>query len=894
MVHQYKGKGMKKRKQGRSPAEELRRKAEERMGLENPLPEEISPAEAQKLIHELRVHQIELAMQNDELRQAQEILEESRSRYSDLYDFAPIGYLTLDELGIIREANLTAARLLQVERSRIIDRQFTHFLVTEDRGAFRRHLNLVLKGRERQTVELRLKIKDGQAFFTLLESAFYQDAAGRSLVRTAFSDISKRQQAEGALRISNKRTIDVLESINDGFFSCDKEMVVTYFNRAAGKLLGLDGSEVLGRKLFEAFPEARGSVFEEKYTKALREGKFISFEAFLEPEPYRNWYDVRVFPYEGGISVFFQVTTERKRAEEELRRAHDELEQRVEERTEELKKTVEQLQEEVMERQRADIILHARLRLLKFAESCSREEFPQATLDELELLTGSTIGFYHLVDADQKTLLLQTWSTNTLRNMCTATGKGRHYDIAEAGVWTDCVPQRRPVIHNNYSALPHRKGLPPGHAPVVRELVVPILRGDKVVAIIGVGNKPTDYDEQDVNVVSLLGDFWWDIAERKRAEEAVTKHAALVLDLYNNAPCGYQSLDQEGTIVQINDTELAWLGYTRDEVLGRMKLSDIITADSLKVYQKSFPEFKERGWVRDIEYELIRKDGTIMPVSLSATAVRDEAGHYLMSRSTVFDITERKRAEAEILKLNEELEQRVKERTAELEFANRELEAFSHSVSHDLKAPVRAIEGFSRMLMHKYSATLESEPLRMLNIIYSNTRRMSQMIDDLLTFSRTSRKKVRKTEINFYAMATKAFEQLRHQTPERDLQLNIGELPPAMGDPSLIEQVMVNLLANAIKFTSSRKTAVIEVGGRTERKETIYYVKDNGVGFNEQYAHQLYGVFQRLHSYDEYEGSGVGLSIVKNIIERHGGRVWAEGKVDQGATFYFAMPKNGD
>jgi signal transduction histidine kinase len=254
----------------------------------------------------------------------------------------------------------------------------------------------------------------------------------------------------------------------------------------------------------------------------------------------------------------------------------------------------------------------------------------------------------------------------------------------------------------------------------------------------------------------------------------------------------------------------------------------------------------------------------------------------------------RRQAEEEIHRLNEELEARVKARTAELEIANKELDAFSSSVSHDLKAPVRAIEGFSRILMHKYSATLESEPLRMLNIINSNTRRMSQMIDDLLTFSRTSRKKVGKAEINLYAMTTKVFEQIRHQTPERDIKITIGELPPAMGDPSLTEQVMVNLLANAIKFTRSRKTAVIEVGGHTEGKETIYYVKDNGAGFNEKYAHNLYGVFQRLHSYDDYEGTGIGLAIVKRIIERHGGRVWAEGKVDQGATFYFTLPKNGD
>ena len=149
----------------------------------------------------------------------------------------------------------------------------------------------------------------------------------------------------------------------------------------------------------------------------------------------------------------------------------------------------------ISEQKRAENIMHARLKLLKFAESHSLEEFTQATLDETEALTASTIGFYHLVEADQRTLSLQTWSTNTLRHMCAAEGKGRHYDVAEAGVWVDCVHQRQPVIHNSYDALPHRKGMPPGHAPVARELVVPIFRANKIVAIIGVGNKPSDYDE---------------------------------------------------------------------------------------------------------------------------------------------------------------------------------------------------------------------------------------------------------------------------------------------------------------------------------------------------------------------------------------------------------------
>jgi signal transduction histidine kinase len=250
----------------------------------------------------------------------------------------------------------------------------------------------------------------------------------------------------------------------------------------------------------------------------------------------------------------------------------------------------------------------------------------------------------------------------------------------------------------------------------------------------------------------------------------------------------------------------------------------------------------------------------------------------------------------EVAETNLELKlayEKLAEKTGELSEAVQDLEAFSYSVSHDLKAPVRAIEGFSRMLMREHSVASESDRLNMIDTIYSNTRRMSRLIDDLLTFSRTSRKKVKKAELNLYAMTAKVFEQLRHLTPERDIQFHLAELPPAIGDRSLIEQVMVNLLANAIKFTRDKKTAIIEVGGRTESKETIYYIKDNGAGFDEKFAGKLYEVFQRLHSHDEYEGSGIGLSIVQNIIKRHGGRVWAEGKVNEGATFYFALPKNG-
>jgi len=226
------------------------------------------------------------------------------------------------------------------------------------------------------------------------------------------------------------------------------------------------------------------------------------------------------------------------------------------------------------------------------------------------------------------------------------------------------------------------------------------------------------------------------------------------------------------------------------------------------------------------------------------------------------------------------------------EFSNRELEAFSYSVSHDLKAPIRAIQGFSRMLGGEHASQLDKEGLRLLDVIVNNTQIMTNIIDDLLALSRLGRQQIRKSSIDLAAMAGQVFDQLQEQEQDKDLQLTIQDLPKAWGDYSLINQVILNLLGNAIKFIKAKETASIEVGGYIQGQETIYYVKDTGIGFDERYADKLFGVFQRLHHGPEYEGTGVGLSIVQRIIQRHGGRVWAEGTVGEGAIFYFALPKN--
>lgn len=540
-------------------------------------------------------------------------------------------------------------------------------------------------------------------------------------------------------------------------------------------------------------------------------------------------------------------------------------------------------------------------------------------------------------------------------------------------------------------------------------------------------------------------------------------------DLYDHAPCGYHSVDAEGRIARINQTWLGWLGYSRGEVVGRMTHADLMTPRSAEYFWKeAFPLFKRQGWLKDVEFEYRRKDGTTFPAALNATSVRDEKGAFVLSRSTVFDVTERKRAEAQIKALNHrlaealsrdqralsrhaerlrilaeidravvagrsadeiaqsvirplrellgvpraivnrfhfeegqaewiaaagrrrthagpgvryslklmgdiealrrgepqfidaaalpagpeveallasgvrtyvvvpmiaggdllgavsfgddrdayphediniaqevatqlaialsqarlldqvkhharDLEQRVQERTVLLDATNRELEAFTYSVSHDLRAPLRAVDGYARMLEEDYAERLDDEGRRLLAVVRDSSRRMGRLIDDLLGFARLGRQVPAKHPLDMTALA-------REVGAELGAPIEIADLPAISADRALVRQVWANLLGNAVKYSSKQAAPRIEVGGREESAQCVYWVRDNGAGFDMRYAAKLFGVFQRLHRDDEFPGTGVGLAIVERIVSRHGGRVWAEGRPGDGACFYFALP----
>ena len=303
-----------------------------------------------------------------------------------------------------------------------------------------------------------------------------------------------------------------------------------------------------------------------------------------------------------------------------------------------------------------------------------------------------------------------------------------------------------------------------------------------------------------------------------------------------------------------------------------------------------FEEIKADPIFRRENLSMENRDGLHIQVEAVCNMFHFEGREFI--QCNLRDVTQHRLAEDQVRRLNETLEQRVAARTCELEGANRELEAFTYSVSHDLRAPLRHIMGFVEILEKEAADKLTDAQRRHLLTISGAARRMGELIDDLLAFSRIGRSEVQKVGVDMLTLVMEALDDLRHETKDRIISWKIQDLPMVTVDRSLMRQALVNLLSNAIKFTSKNSRAVIEIGTEPGRPdEDTIYIRDNGVGFNPRYSQKIFGVFERLNNADEFEGTGIGLANVQRIIRRHGGRVWALGKVDSGATFYFTLPR---
>lgn len=389
----------------------------------------------------------------------------------------------------------------------------------------------------------------------------------------------------------------------------------------------------------------------------------------------------------------------------------------------------------------------------------------------------------------------------------------------------------------------------------------------------------------------------YDITDRKEAQEALLRSEAEWRSAFRTAPIPFamSSLD-EGRVVDVNDAWTRMFGYTREEAIGRKSAELHLfpnIADRARLVELTLGN---NNIVSNFEAIMSTREGHLRSVLISS-AVVSMRGHGRIF-GTVIDITERKHAEAEVRGLHAalqrhaaDLEQRVRERTALIEATNQELEAFAYSVSHDLRAPVRAINGFARILTEDQQDKLDAEGRRVLAVISGEALRMGQLIDDLLQFSRVGRQPMQKKATDMTELARAVYADLRAQAPARTVGFVLASLPEIPADPALLRQVWINLLDNALKFTRHREHPEIVVSGSIQGDEAVYSVADNGAGFDTRYAGKLFGVFQRLHGQEEFEGTGVGLALVQRIVQRHGGRVWAESAPDHGATFSFSLPR---
>ncbi len=359
---------------------------------------------------------------------------------------------------------------------------------------------------------------------------------------------------------------------------------------------------------------------------------------------------------------------------------------------------------------------------------------------------------------------------------------------------------------------------------------------------------------------------------RMQAEESLRLASEEVKDLYNNAPCGYHSVDATGTIVEMNRTSLEWIGCTREQVIGQLKFSDLLSQESRNSYEDSFKTLKSKGFINNLDCEITRKNANPLYGILSATAITDTDGNYIKSRSTVFDITDR-----------HEVEQRLAE-------VNKELESFTYTVSHDLRAPLRSIDGYTKILQEEYDFKIDPESNRLLQIVRRNASRMGKLIDDLLDFSRLGRRELAQTTVHMNSLVDHVKQELMTAATGREIEFKVSPLYSVEGDLSMIRQIWTNLISNAIKYTQKQPLAQIEIGCNKDNNHLTYYIRDNGVGFDMKYANKLFGVFQRLHKAEEFEGTGIGLAVVHRIVTRHGGQIWVEASVNEGATFYFFIP----
>ncbi len=919
----------------------LRRAAEEMLESKKDTPPEAAVNDLPKLLHELEVHQAELEIQNEELRAAQKKLEKSRDRYTDVYDFAPVGYFTFDDKGTILEANLTGAGLLGVERNRLIKYPFTLFVHTNNSGIFFSHLKQVLESGSQRTCELRLKKKGGPLFFARLESIMVPGGPGNhNFCRTAISDITVQKQTEDALHKAKDELETRVEERTAELAKSNEELE----NKIAQQKqtgIKLQEASSYSRNLIEASLDpmvtiSRGgkitdaNMAAERMTGVSRQtliGSDFS-DYFTEPDRAKEGYKkvfvegyVKDFPLEvrgtsGHITpVLYNATVYKNEAGEVqgvFAAARD---------ITILKET----------EKRNSLITHL---LELFSKKTSRKEYLDSVVELIHDWTGcrhigirvvneekyipytSYVGFNEEFMRQENMLSLDSDSCACIRAIAgkfepqdaSAVTPGGSFLLNNSAEFANRLTAKKMdrfrgrCIRSGYTSIViipiryHDQPLGAIHLADERQSLVPLntvqflesvaapLIGEAIYRFAAEEelekhrrNLEDLVKERTTQLGSANEELEEEIAARKRTEETLRHSEEYFRLLTENSSDIIAILDADGIIRYISPSVKRALGYTRKELIGKSGFEFVHPADLPGVKTVFDQAIPTPDYSSKLDVRYMHKDGSWLffeVIGKNLLYNPTVSGIVINSR----DITERKKAEEELHQLTEELKR-----------SNADLQQFAYAASHDLQEPLRVVAGFVKLLEKRYKSRLDEKADEYIEFTVEGVKRMQLLIKDLLTYSQVETKGKTFGPAICSVALEQALYNLHFAIEESSAEVTYDLLPTVNGDLSQLTSLFQNLIGNAIKFRSEKKLK-IHISAERRGAEWIFSVRDNGIGIDPKYAERIFVIFQRLHSRDEYAGTGIGLSICKKIVERHGGRIWVESEAGKGSIFYFTIP----